>query len=72
MLRAVENQLRTCAPVVVLSDKWEIFRLFAFDRKASNYSTNIEYARSGQYSNVVNFEFELRHIPKIFIVRLHI
>jgi len=66
MSRAAENQLRTCrtcAPVAVLSDKWEIFRLFAFDRKASNYSTNIEYARSGQYLNVV--KFELRHIPRL-------
>jgi len=51
------------APVVILSDKWEIFRLFAFERKASNYSTNIEYARSVQYSNVVEFEFGLRHNP---------
>ena len=62
------ERLRTscthAAPVAVLSDKWEIFRLFAFDREASNYPTNIEYARSGQYSNVVEFEFELRHIPK--------
>jgi len=61
MSRAAENQLRTCAPVAVLSDKWEIFRLFEFYRKASNYSTNIEYTKNGQYSNVV--EFELRHIP---------
>ena len=48
--------------VAVLSDKWEIFQLFALDGKVSNYLTNIEYARNGQYSNVV--EFELRHIPK--------
>jgi len=27
MSRAAENQLRTYAPVAVLSDKWEIFRL---------------------------------------------
>jgi len=63
---AAENQLHTCrtsAPVVMLSDKWEIFRLFAFDRKDSNYSTNIEYTRRDQYSNVV--KFELRHIPKV-------
>jgi len=33
---AAENQLRTChtcAPVAILTDKWEIFRLFAFDEK---------------------------------------
>jgi len=66
MSRAAENQLRTCctcAPVAVLSNKWKNFRLFAFDRKASNYSTNIEYTRNGQYSNVVEFEF--RHIPNV-------
>ena len=55
--RAAENQLRTCAPVAILSDNWEIFRLFASDRKASNYSTNIKYTRSGQYSNVVELEY---------------
>ena len=45
-----------------------IFRLFTFDREAANYSTNIEYARSGQYLNVV--EFELCHIPSDGIVVL--
>jgi len=64
MSRAAKNQLHTCAPVAVVSDKWEIFRLFAFNREASNYSTNIEYARSGQYSDVVEFKFKLCHIPK--------
>jgi len=62
--RAAENQLstcRTCAPVAILSDKWKMFRLFAFNRKVSNYLTSVEYARCGQYSNVV--EFEPRHIP---------
>ena len=63
MSQATENQLRTCKPVAILSDKWEIIRLFAFDRKPSNYSTNIKYARSGQYSNVVEFEF--RHIHRV-------
>ena len=57
MSQTAENQLGTCAPVAILSDKWEIFWLFAFERKVSNYSMNIEYARSGQYSNVVEFEF---------------
>jgi len=66
MSQSAENQLRTYAQVAVLSDKWDIFRLFAFHRKTSNYSTNIEYARSGQYSNVVEFEFELCHIHKLF------
>jgi len=63
--RAAENQLHTCAPVAVLSDKWEIFWLFAFNRKASIYSTNIEYIRSGQYSNIVKFKFKLCHIPSL-------
>jgi len=70
--RAAENQLHTChkcARVAILSDKQEIFRLFTFDRKASKYSTNIEYARSGQYSNVVEFEFELRHIPSNSVLK---
>jgi len=58
-----ENQLCTCAPVADLSDKCAIFRMFAFDIKASNYSTNIYYDKSNQYSNVTEFEFELRHIP---------
>jgi len=57
MSRAAENQLCTCAPVAVLSDKLEIFRLFAFDSKVSNYLTNIKYARSSQYANVVEFNF---------------
>ena len=37
--------------------------MFVFDRVASNYSPYIKYSRSGQYSNVVEFDFELRHIP---------
>jgi len=63
MSRAAENHLRACAPVAILSDKWEIIRLFAFDRIASNYSTNIVYTKTGQYSNFLEFKFELCYIP---------
>ena len=41
------------------------FSTVCIQQKSLNYTTNIEYARSGQYSNVV--EFELRRIPINFL-----
>jgi len=40
------------------------FSTVCIQQKSLNYTTNIEYARSGQYSNVVEFEFALCHISR--------
>ena len=42
----------------------EIFQEFAFDRNVLKHSTNFESAKNVRSSNIVEFEFELRHIPK--------
>ena len=41
------------------------FHEFAFDNKALKTSTNFESVENVQSSNVVEFEFELRHISSV-------
>jgi len=47
----------------------EIFQEFAFDRNVLKHSTNFESAKNVRSSNVVEFEFELRHIPTLCTLR---
>ena len=43
------------------------FHEFAFDNKALKHSTNFESVENVRSSNVVEFEFELHHIPNRYL-----
>jgi len=44
------------------------FHELAFDNKALKHSSNFESVENVRSSNVVEFEFELRHISSLFTV----